>query len=85
MTDTIPRPWCSDPKPMTRERILELTKSKGRFTVHRYLYRAESLRKALRKMAKAGLLKFAGCDGDFVVYILPPPPPQEKPNVPPSA
>lgn len=67
----IKRPWCSDPSPMTPERILAIAQTKGEFTVHRYLYRAEALRRACAKMVDAGELKRARTVGDFLVFVVP--------------
>jgi hypothetical protein len=68
MTATIKRPWCSDDKPMTPARIMEIARSKGEFAVHRYLYRSDAMRRACRRLVDAGLLKAAGRCGEFLVY-----------------
>jgi len=73
MRAPILRPWCSDDKPMTPERILAICQSKGWFTVNRYLYRAKTLRKMLFRMVDNGLLRPAGRSGDDLVFKLPKP------------
>lgn len=71
MNAKIKRPWCSDPKPMTPGRILEIAGTKGEFTVHRYLYRAEALRGMCQRMQKSGSLRFGGVRGEWLVFRLP--------------
>ena len=68
MRQPITRPWCRDEKPMTPERILAIAKNQGEFTVHRYLYRADALRRCCRRMVASDLLVFAGRRGDFLAY-----------------
>lgn len=72
MKALIKRPWCSDPKPMTAERILDIARCQGRFTVHRYLYRADSLRRMCRRLEANALLARGRAEGDMLVYHLPP-------------
>ena len=74
MRAPIKRPWCRDEKPMTPERILHIARSQGEFTVHRYLFRAQPLRRACQRMVETGLLRRAGQRGDFLAFKIAPPP-----------
>ena len=69
MRSTIKRPWCSDKTPMTPERILQIAKLKGSFTVHRYLYRADALRRTCRRMVANGLLRGPRKEGESLVFV----------------
>jgi hypothetical protein len=56
------------PKTLTKEEILNIVDRENLFVVSRFTCRDERLRVKLKKMAKAGEIKFKSCRGGYFSY-----------------
>lgn len=61
-------------QPVSRERILQIAKTRGFFLVSRYRWRDDNLRRRLRKMARSPNcpLRFEGRAGNDFIYVYDP-------------
>ena len=68
MNAPIRRPWCSDSKPMTPRKILEIAHSKGEFIVT-WHYRNDNLRRAVSRLCAAKALWCKSNKRGEAVYV----------------
>ena len=54
---------------MTEDKVLSVIKSSGVFSVNKYKYEHQGLRKKLRKMARAGLIVSVKTRGPNIEYV----------------
>ena len=53
-----------------RQTIINVTSNGGQFTVHKYRYRDDALRKLLRRMVKSGIIKRSPYpDNKYLAYV----------------
>ena len=69
MNAPIRRPLCSDDKPMTPQRIIDIVKAKGEFTVT-WHYRNDNLRRAVSRLCAAKVLWCKSNKRGEAVYVL---------------